>query len=55
MTKTICSRFNNSLFHEIDFTVYGLQRDHPPAWKLVLGQQAPAFQIRETERRATIY
>lgn len=28
------SRFSDTVFHEIDFTDYGLHRDYPPAWKL---------------------
>ena len=32
ITKKFCSRFGDILFYKIDFTVFGLHRDHPKAW-----------------------
>ena len=31
----ICSRFSDKVFHKIDFTANGLQKDHPLAWELI--------------------
>ena len=35
MKKKICSRFRNTITQKIDFTGYGIHRDHPPRWKLI--------------------
>ena len=32
--EKIWSRFYGVLFREIDFTAYGLPRNHAPAWEL---------------------
>ena len=35
LTKNIKS-IQQYIFHKIDFTAYGLQMYHPPAWELIL-------------------
>ena len=34
ISEKICSRFNDTVSHKIDFTVLNSHRDHPLAWKL---------------------
>ena len=41
--EKICSRFNETMSHKIDSTIYGLHRDHPPAWELKFEKKIKPF------------
>ena len=42
----ICSRSSYTVSHKIDFKVYVLQRDDPPAWELMVYRQLGNFSPR---------